>query len=171
MNLFFAIVAVFVALLGFVVFFGAPYVPSKSKELRRAFTKLYKLSGNDVLVDIGSGDGIVLRVASECGARAVGYEINPLLVLISKFLSRRDEKVSVKQANVWKARFPNETSVVYVFGESRDIKKIVRLVQTEASRLSHDLVVISYGFKLPDITVSKKLDAHFMYIISPLQAQ
>lgn len=162
------IAAIFVATLGFVVLFGAPYVPTKPKELRLAFTKLYKLGKNDMVVDIGSGDGIVLRAASRCGARAVGYEINPILVAISRFLSRRDDNVAVQLANVWSAKFPADTTVVYVFGESRDIKKIARLVQKEANRLNRELVLISYGFELPGQKAHKKHGAHFMYKISPL---
>lgn len=171
MSLFFAAVAVFVVLLGFVVFFGAPYVPSKPKELRRAFKQLYPLGSNDVLVDMGSGDGVVLREASRRGARAIGYEINPFLVLVSRLLSRGDKNVEVRRANIWKVRFPNETTVVYIFGESRDIKKMLRLVQSEATRLDRRLVVVSYGFTFPNLEPDKKVGAHFMYTISPLQPQ
>lgn len=171
MTIFFAAIAVFVALLGFVVLFGAPYVPSRPKDLRRAFEQLYAFGSNDVLVDLGSGDGIVLREASRRGARAIGYEINPFLVYISRFLSRRDNRVEVRRANIWKVRLPDDVSVVYIFGESRDIKKLLRLVQSEATRLNRRLVVISYGFKFPDIKPAKKVGAHFMYSISPLQPE
>ena len=84
---------------GFTAFTGAPYVPSKPREVKRAFTKLYKLSAKDVMVDIGSGDGLVLRAARRQGARAVGYEINPVLVLIAKWMSRHDAGVEVRLAN------------------------------------------------------------------------
>src|SRR5690606_7426314 len=87
---------------GFVVFFGAPYVPTRKKQVDEVFDKLYKLSPNDVLVDIGSGDGKLLRAASARGARAVGYELNPLLVLLTKFLSRGDHRVKVHCQNFWR---------------------------------------------------------------------
>ena len=77
--LLFAILAI-VILVGFSAFTGAPYVPSHRRDVARAFRELYSLDANDVLVDIGSGDGVVLRQASQRGARAVGYEIHPLLV-------------------------------------------------------------------------------------------
>ncbi len=162
------IAAIFVATLGFVVLFGAPYVPSKPKELRQAFTILHKIGKDDTIVDIGSGDGMVLRMASRLGAKAVGYEINPLLVLTSRFLSRGDKNVIVHTANVWRAKFPKDTTVVYVFGESRDIKKIARLVENESKRLHRELILISYGFELPGKKAHKKHGAHFMYKISPL---
>ena len=56
-----AILAVVVLILGFTAFFGAPYVPSRRKELKMLFDETYKLNPNDTLVDLGSGDGVVLR--------------------------------------------------------------------------------------------------------------
>ena len=50
---------------------GAPYVPSEQKDLERAFTKLYKISKKDYLVDLGAGDGIVLKAAASHGAKAI----------------------------------------------------------------------------------------------------
>jgi len=85
----FAIALVFAA----VVAVGAPYVPSKRKDLVDAFDELYPISKNDLVLDIGSGDGIVLREVARRGGRAVGIEINPILVLISKWLSRSDVPV------------------------------------------------------------------------------
>ena len=80
--IFFALFMIF----SLVVFRGSPYVPSQKKYIFEAFTKLYKISKNDLLIDIGSGDGIVLRQAARLGAKAIGFEINPILVLISKIL-------------------------------------------------------------------------------------
>ena len=94
----FAAIAAVVLLFGFVAFTGAPYVPSRRRDLQKAFDELYRLKKTDMLVDIGSGDGVVLREASRRGARAIGYELQPLLVLISRWLSRHDEKVSVRVA-------------------------------------------------------------------------
>ena len=43
-----------VLLFGIVVFRGSPYVPSQTAHVRAAFSKLYKLGNDDLLVDIGS---------------------------------------------------------------------------------------------------------------------
>src|SRR5690606_15669271 len=86
---------------GFVAFRGAPYVPSHRKYARLALTKLYRLQPDDVLVDLGSGDGRILRLVSERGARAIGYELNPVLVVISRLLARGDKNQSIKLADMW----------------------------------------------------------------------
>ena len=55
---------------------GAPYVPTLRKDSQRVFREV--LRSDDVLVDIGSGDGAAMVAALEAGVqRVVGYEINP----------------------------------------------------------------------------------------------
>lgn len=153
---------------GFVVFRGAPYVPSRKRQLAVAFDELYPLSQHDVLVDIGSGDGIVLREAAKRGARAIGYELNPVLVLISRLLSRQQPLVATQLADFWFVSLPADTTVVYVFGESRDIVKMAKKVRDEAQRLQKSLTFISYGFIVPGIEPVKKVGPYYLYRFTPL---
>lgn len=161
-------VAIIVLLFGFVVLRGAPYVPSKRKEIRQAFEELYPLKETDVLVDIGSGDGIVLREASRRKAQAVGYELNPILVLISRWLSRGDKRVKVRCVDFWRTKLPANTTVVYTFGESRDIRKMAGKVEDEATTLNRTIVFISYGFQVPGQHAEKNIGAYYLYRYSPL---
>lgn len=160
---------VVIMIFGFVVFRGAPYVPSRKRELTKAFDELYALGEHDVLVDIGSGDGIVLREAAKRRARAIGYELNPILVLISRFLSRRQPLIETYLADFWFVQLPAETTVVYVFGESRDITKMASKVADEARRLNKPLAFISYGFAVPNVTHIKKVGAYYLYQFNSLQ--
>lgn len=157
-----------IILVGFVAFTGAPYVPSKRADVQRAFTELYPLSSDDVLVDIGSGDGVVLRVASRRGARAIGYEIHPLLVWLSRWLSRHDDQVSVRAANFWKTALPPDVTVVYTFGEVRDINRMYRYVQSAATDLRREIAFISYAFEVTSVDAEKTVGAHHLYRIRPL---
>ena len=145
---------------------GAPYVPSLVSELKLVFTKLYKLSDKDLVVDLGSGDGVVLKVASDFGAKAFGVELNPFLVLLTKWRLRKRKGVSVKCGNLFKVDFPAETTVVYLFGDGRDIKGMMETIQTQAGKLDHDLYVISHAFELPGPKPVKKHRAYFLYKIS-----
>ncbi len=149
---------------------GAPYVPTHQKELSTAFDTLYHLGKKDLVVDIGSGDGRVLRAASVRGAYAVGYELNPVLWFISRMLSVHNPLVSVELRDAWSATFPNETTVVYAFAVQRDGKKLVRTVQREATRLGRPLVLICYGSALKKAPLVATAGAHTAYLIEPLQA-
>lgn len=54
-----------------------PYVPTPMKVVQRML-ELAKVSRNDVLYDLGSGDGrVVIMAAQKFGARAVGVELDP----------------------------------------------------------------------------------------------
>lgn len=162
----FGLVAV---LFGFAAFTGAPYVPSKRSDVRRALTDLYPLGKDDVLVDIGSGDGLVLRIASELGAKAIGYEINPVLVFLSKWLSRSHNGVKIYLGSFWKAKLPEDTTVIYTFGDSRDINKMTAKAQETADSLGRPIGFISYAFEAHGRKYQKKLGAHYLYVIEPLQ--
>lgn len=163
----FAVFAVVVTMFGFVAFTGAPYVPSRRRDLQRAFNELYQLKEADSLVDIGSGDGVVLREASRRGARAIGYELHPLLVLLSRWLSRGDKKVSVRLANFWRTPLPDDTTVVYLFGDGRDIAKMVQYLQCQTNRIDRDIWLISYGFEAADLELKRTVGAHNLYLLRP----
>lgn len=157
------------ALFVLVVLRGAPYVPSRRRDIDVAFKDLYRLSKDDLLVDIGSGDGVVLRAASKCGARAVGYEINPVLAIISRLLNGGNSRIKVMFRDFWLTPLPSEVTVVYVFSESRDIGKMAKRVQNEASRLKKTIWLISYAFEVPGMMCHRKNDLYFLYKLQPLQ--
>ncbi len=163
------IIAAVVLAFGIVVIRGAPYVPSHKSFAKLAFTKLYGLSAKDVLVDIGSGDGIILRLAASYGAKSIGYELNPILVIISKFLARGNSRIVVKLADFWLVDWPKETTIVYAFAVSRDVDKIARKMQEFADRAGHDVRLMTYGASLHTQEPVKVLHAHSLYIFHPLQ--
>lgn len=142
---------------------GAPYVPSRLSELKLAFTKLYKISKKDLIVDLGSGDGIVLKAANDFGAKGFGVEINPFLVLFTKLRFIRNKDIEIHSGNLFKIDFPKDTTVVYIFGDARDIKGMMQAIQRQADKIGHDLFVISHGFEIPDMTPVKKHRAYFLY--------
>ena len=162
------VIATILAIFGLVIIRGAPYVPTLGKEIEQAFSVLYKLGPQDTLVDIGSGDGIVLRHGARRGATAIGYEINPILVLVSRLASARNPRVQVKLADFWQSKLPQATTVVYIFSVSRDARKLADKIQHEANRLGKPLRLITYGAELRDKPADKKHRGHHLYTFIPL---
>lgn len=161
------IILIIFLIFGFTALTGAPYVPSMKKELREAFTRLYPLSKKDLLVDLGSGDGVVLKIASEYGAKGFGVELNPALILISRWRLRKCANTKIVGGDLFKQQFPKETTVVYLFGDSRDIAKMVLAIQAQANRLNKSLYLISNAFEIPGLKIQKKHRAYFLYLIKP----
>lgn len=163
----FTVIAVIILLFGFVVLFGAPYVPSQRRYLKRLFDHI-GLGQDDVLVDLGSGDGLVLRMAARrYGARAIGYELNPLLVMVARLMSLHDKNVTVKLANAWRSRFPDDVTVVYIFAVGRDEGRLVRTVRREATRLGRSLKLVCLGNPLRTVKAKETFDAYSVYLIAP----
>jgi hypothetical protein len=150
----------------FVVFFGAPYVPTLKSGLADIFA-LYPLTNQDVVVDIGSGDGVILRALATKNIRAIGYELNPWLYATSKLISRKDPYVSVHLANFWHAELPSETTVVYAFLNGRYMKKLQTKLQTHVNRTQKPLHFISYGFAMPGQKIVTTHGPMHLYIFQP----
>jgi len=162
------IVIAVLVFIGFGAIFGAPYIPSHRKELKALFDNAVHLTASDTVLDIGSGDGAVLREASRRGARAVGYEIHPLFVWISRILSSGDSNVSVRWANAWVAPFPQDVTVVYIFSVGRDNARLAKKVQKEANRLQKTLTLVCYGNPLRYIIAKQTYRAYSVYSFKPL---
>lgn len=154
----------------FVIFFGAPYVPSHKKDVKKVFEFL-KVGKKDLIVDVGSGDGIILRLAAQRGARAVGYELQPVLVLISKLAGLRYANVSTKLANFWRVALPAKTTLVYAFSVSRDEKKLAAKMQSEATRLNKTIKLLCYSAPLSGMKPDLTFEAYALYSFSPLQGE
>lgn len=154
---------------------GAPYVPTLRKDSRLVFREV--LRSDDVLVDIGSGDGAAMVAALEAGVqRVVGYEINPVLCAISRLrlwrLRRRlrpEQCSSVYWRNAWQVTFPPDTTVFYAFTVARDAQRLYSLVQQFATQQQRTVRLISYGFAMPG-QEGKLVGPMWIYEVAP-QAQ
>lgn len=153
--------ALLALLVGISLAFGAPYVPSRRRDAEMALSQLYPLSKDDVLIDIGSGDGKVLNIAVKSGAGAVGYEVNPLLALVSK--ARLGGKATINCRDGLRADWPASTTVVYVFGVERIMPALRRKAEAYAKQHGKTLCVISYGFKIPRLKPARAAGPYFLY--------
>lgn len=163
--------SILVIAFGFVVFWGAPYVPSHRREAEKAFEVLHPLSKKDLVVDLGSGDGVIVRLAAAKGAQAVGYELNPLLVIVSRLFSRRFANIEIHTTNFWQRHLPASTTVVYVFSVTRDMAKLETKLQTEADYLGRSFHLVLYAMSLPTKKPTKVHRAHTLYAFAPLHSK
>lgn len=162
----FLVVGFLVVSFGFVVFFGAPYVPTLKKQVADIM-KIRPLSKEDLFIDIGSGDGVVLRAAAAYGARVVGYELGPWQWLVSKILCRRQKNISIYFGNFWQKKLPADTTVVYTFLNGRYMKKLEKKLQNHVDTYGSTISFITYGFKIKGRKVHKTEGPMFLYIFKP----
>lgn len=153
-----AIIMIFI--FGGVLFVGAPYVPTLS-ESRSVALNLLNLKPGETIYELGSGDGSLLREAAACGLNVVGYELNPVLVIISWLRTRRYRRnVKIHWGNFWKADL-SKADGIFVFLLDRFMSELDRKIQVEGKP---GVKLVSHAFKIPDRKISSKKGAMFLYL-------
>jgi len=106
--LIYLIVAIILITFAFAGISAAPYVPLWKSDIRRML-KLAGLKEGEKLIDLGSGDGRILKIAAnEFKAKAVGFEISVLPYFISYiriklYNLKSQNKIQIKYQNFFKA--------------------------------------------------------------------
>jgi len=148
-----------ILLFGFTAFFGAPFLPTLDNRTDDAL-KLLDLKPGDLLLELGSGDGRLLREAAKRGIRSIGYELNPLLVWYSRIkLLRYRNLTSVKCANYWTQKLPKAQGI-YVFLLNPYMEKLDKKLQAEASK---PVKVVSFAFEIPGKKPAKEIKGMRLY--------
>jgi 16S rRNA A1518/A1519 N6-dimethyltransferase RsmA/KsgA/DIM1 with predicted DNA glycosylase/AP lyase activity len=144
---------------GYVVAFGAPYVPTMRRQVETAF-ELLDLKPGQHLIELGCGDGKLLIAAARRGIYVTGYELNPLLVILCWLRTRRNRKfVSVKLADFWRADWP-QADAIFGFILPKLMSKLDHKI-TSDKRLP--LKVASFAFAIPKKKPLKTKDGVFLY--------
>ncbi|MBC7581739.1 class I SAM-dependent methyltransferase [Aeromicrobium sp.] len=139
------ILLLFIACFGFVLAFGPPYLPTLTKQMKIAL-ELADLHPGQTLLELGCGDGKVLVAAAQRGVYAVGFELNPLLVMFCKIRCWRYRTlVSVHLANFWTRPWPT-ADVIFIFGLPRIMNRLdTKIVQYARKPVK----LVSFAFAVP----------------------
>jgi len=108
--------AIYITYLTIAFFTGAPFVPS-SKRTAQAMFELANIKPGLKVYDLGSGDGRLLFLAARAGASAVGFEINPFLVIWTRLkilFSPYRKTIRVYWKNFWRGNF-SDADVIFVY--------------------------------------------------------
>ncbi len=150
---------VILLLFGMAVFFGAPYLPTLKPQTRAALD-LLDLKPGQTLLELGSGDGRVLLEAGRRGLKAVGYEINPILVVVSlivTFKYRRQIKICWR--NYWRAKWP-PVDGIYVFLLDKYMLKLDKKI---AAHKPPPPKLASFAWKMPGKKISAEKNGVYLY--------
>lgn len=127
----------------------APWVPTKSGDLKRILA-LADLRPGDVFYDLGCGTGKVVFAAAEIkGVKAVGVELFlPLYLycLIKKWISGSSAEFECRD---FFSKDLSGASVIYVFGTPRTLQSKLR--EKIWSEVKQGTKIISYVFEFSDL--------------------
>ena len=147
----------------FVIFFfymciasitGAPFVPSK-RSTADAMISLAHIQKGDTVYDLGSGNGKLLLLAAQKDARAIGYEINPLLVLLSNMRGTH-----TRWKNFWNADI-HDADVIFVYLLPWKMDRLAKKLQKE---LKPGTTIVSNSFIFPGWNILRQDTRHHVYV-------
>jgi len=125
------------------------YVPT-SRGVTEAMLKLAAVTANDVVYDLGSGDGrIVIAAAKKYGARGVGIELDPELIKTATKNARKAgvaDRVSFVQADLFTTDFSDATVVTLYLSNSIN-RRIASILQRQ---LKPGTRIVSHRFDMGD---------------------
>lgn len=90
-----------------------------------AMLDMAKVTPEDLVVDLGSGDGAIVITAAKRGARAIGIEYNPNLVRLSRNVAAAQgvgERATFMQADLFTVDLSNATVVTMFLLRSINLK-------------------------------------------------
>jgi len=121
-----------------------PYVQTPH-EVVAQMLRLAGVGRNDVVYDLGSGDGrLVIAAARDFGARGVGVEIDPRLVARSVESARRagvGDRVTFREQDLFQTDLADATVVTLYLSPALNLRlrpKLLRELRSGARIVSHD---------------------------------
>ena len=118
-----------------------------------------RLTPGSLYVELGCGDGRLVAAAAKRGAKAIGYEINPLMWLVSKIRCFYYPNAKIKLGNFWQANL-RSADAVFVFLMPRFMEQLENKTVDE---LKSGARLISYIYELPNTKPMTAKKRWFVY--------
>jgi SAM-dependent methyltransferase len=127
----------------------APYVPTPQDVVERMLT-VAGVGKNDVVVDLGSGDGrLVVTAAKKFGARGIGVDIDPARIAEGRANAKQagvEALVEFRQQDALQADISQATVVTLYLLSSSNVKLRPRLL----AQLKPGARIVSHQFGMGD---------------------
>jgi len=151
----------FLAFIIYPFFFGAGFEKT-DKETLKTIIKLSSFKKTDKVADLGSGTGTIVVEFAKAGIEAHGFEINPLLVFLSR---RKLKKLNLQNRafihfkNFWKADL-SKFNIITIFQYRYLMPSLEKKLKRELKKNS---VIISNKWAFPNLKPIKKEGRALLY--------
>jgi SAM-dependent methyltransferase len=152
--------------------YDVPYVPTPY-EVVNEMLKMGKVSKDDVLYDLGCGDGrIIITAAKEFGCRGIGIDIDPQRIEESKNNAAKagvTDKVKFLQLDLFEADFSKATVVTLYLLQTVNLElrpKILRVLKPGTRVVSHDFSMKDWkADKSTDVKLERRTHSVYFWIV------
>lgn len=159
MDIVLLVAGIIVVVFGVVVVVGPPYLPTLTKQITTALD-LMDLKPGQTLLELGAGDGRVMKAAAQRGLNVVGIEINPFLVVIARIRCWRYRKqVTIIWDDMWKAHWP-QADGIFTFMIQRQMERLDKKIVAWHER---PVKLASFAFHIPHKAPTSKYNGIFLY--------
>lgn len=141
--------------------FGAPFEGSQEKVVKKMLASA-RPKKSDKVADLGSGDGRIVIAFAQKGIESHGFEINPLLVLYSRWNIRRlglHKRAFIHWKNFWNTDLSSFT-IINVFQISYLMPRLEKKLTEESLKGTK---VISNTWKFPHWKTEKSVPPVYVY--------
>ena len=144
--------------------FGAPFEGTRKKVVKE-IVKISKVKKGDKVIELGSGDGRIVIEFAKKGAIVEGFEINPILVWLSRRKIKKEnlqDKAKIHWKNFWKVNF-SKYDIIVLFQFQTIMKRLENKIKREAKK---NVKIISNTWKFPSLKLKKEVGKIRLYGIN-----
>ena len=137
------------------------WVPTSPELVRRMLT-MAKVSSQDIVYDLGAGDGIIaITAAKQFGARAYGIEYNPQMALHAQSNARAagvEQQVSIRQGDIFEEKFDEATVVTLYLLPHLNLKLRPTLLKMKPGTR-----IVSHAFDMGEWEADEKVSHEYAH--------
>jgi hypothetical protein len=126
---------------------GAPYAPTRMRVVRKAFDEL-EIGNNDVVVDLGVGDGSIVIEAARRGAKAYGYELSPIMWAVAwvRTWFVKGKRPTIYFGNFYKKK-PEDATVIFAFLMPDNMPRVKQYLRSISFPNGSFMLAYAFPFK------------------------
>lgn len=143
----------------YAAFTSGPFVPSARKR-HKTMLKLASLTDDDIVYDLGCGDGRLVFTASKEAKKAIGYDLSVPLITYGKIVSLFYPRATIRWGNIWRQNY-DDASVIFCYLLPNAMKQFYKEVWPN---LKSGTRVISNAFQIHEVEPDEVENKVYLYI-------
>ena len=166
------IISVFLIPTAYAGFIGAPWAPTRMNSVKKAFDDM-EVGEKDLVVDLGAGNGAIIREAAKRGAHGVGYELSPIMWIVGILNTLKQKGARMVYGNFFKKVLPKKTTIVFLFLMPKNMNQVGGYLSKQP--IDNKTLVLSYAFPFTEVKSmntfrEKNCAPLYLYEMSALRA-